>query len=166
MCCVACCGISIWKNRKDMAKRKASAPSKKPKTKPLDQSAPPNPPKNVFMERMSHNKEDGSNDQNNDNLEGKANQLPYSICPPVANSQPYSPNAPLEFPMSGTTEVSPPPYGNSSSTGYPLYLPINSNTPSYATDLFSPQQSSPDNQNVPYPTTMTNTNFPSYPPKP
>ena len=114
---------------------------KKSKTKSLDQTAPPT---NVFMERMSHNKENKSNGQNNDNPEEKVNQLPYSICPPVANShQPYSPSAPLEFPMSGTTEVSPPPYANSSSPGYPLYPPINSNTPSYTTDLFSPQQSSP-----------------------
>ena len=163
MCCVACCAISIWKNRKDMAKRKASAPPKKSNTKPLGQSSPP---KNVFMERMNHNKGDGSNDQTNDNPEEKTNQLPYSICPPLANSQPYSPSAPLEFPILDTSEVSPPTYANSSNTDYPPYPPMSSNTPSYATDLFSPQQSSPTDTNAPYPTTLTNTNFPSYPPQP
>ena len=160
---VICCIISFLKNKKDLQTRKRLAPPKSLKSKKPDS---PKPKKNVFLERMNHGTAHNSDDQTNDNSEKMSNQLPYSLSPPVAQSQPYSPSAPPELGNVGPT-TSPPPYDTSTNFAYPPYPTTNTNNPSYATDLFSSPSSSATFNNPPYPTARnTETNFPSYPPKP
>ena len=159
-----CCIISILKNRKDLQTRKRLAPPKSLKSKKPDS---PKPTKNFFIERMNHGTAHNSDDQTNDHSQTMTNQLPYSLSPPVAQSQPYSPSAPPEFGNVGPTTSPPPPYPTSTNFAYPPYPPTNTDNPSYATDLFSSPSSSATFNNPPYPTASnTETNFPSYPPKP
>ena len=136
------------KNRKDHEKRKRLAPPKSSKRK---KSKTPEPPTNVFMERMKHNKAHSSDDLTNDNAETTGNQLPYSLTPPVAQCQPYSPSAPQELGNDDLTTSSPPPYDTSTNFAYPPYPPTNTQNPSYATDLFSTPSSSATFNNPPYP---------------
>ena len=161
--CVLCCVISVWKTRKDNERRKKSEPLHRPKSKTSDASQSE---QNTFMERMKPRGTDNSDNQISHNSESGNCHLPYSLSPPVTDSQSYRPSAPPESPYSDTPVSYTPPYPVSSTSGYLPYPLSNTHGSSRATDLFSPPDSSSAYHTPTFHDTTTGTTYPCYPPRP
>ena len=124
------------------------------------------PEQSNFMERVESSGTADVGNETNDTAESGNCQVPYPLRPPVTQSESYQPSAPPESSYYDTPIISPPPYPVSSNSGYLPYPLSNTNDSSVATDLFSPPNSSLAYHTPAYPATTTETNFPSYPPRP